>query len=236
MSKIKTVSSKEIISRVKRNFNIKHSGWEFEALEWIADALEIMGASPIYEKCQDGFKVCEHRLKVPCPVDYIDEIRLVHTRSEWDHSNNIIKDCHDQSRYIPCINGNKQKDHDYLKTYDRARGEWYELNHNYLRFSFEHGKVIVVYEGLPIDEEGFPCVVDDVNVKEACAWYILRSMLLQGWKHPVINFHDAEMAWTKKNPQGRNSVKMPTPDEYAHFKSNWTDLCRGVSREFRSFN
>lgn len=250
MSKIKTVSSKEIIARVKRDFHVKHSGWEYDALEWIGDGLEIIGAEPVYEKCHNGFKVSDHRLKVPCPVDYISEVRVIHNRDDWDYSTNMIRDCKESSIRIACINGNRKHKHLFvdpnaavlspglplISDTNMYAHEWYELGLNYLRFSFRHGKVIIVYEGIPLDEEGFPCVVDDIKVKNALAWYILRGLLLRGYKHPVINFDKADAEWTKFYPQAQNSVKMPTPDEMAFFKSNFTDLCRGITREWRSFD
>lgn len=51
----------------------------------------------------------------------------------------------------------------------------YTIEHGVIKTSFEKGDVIVSYDALPTDCDGYPLIPDDIKVKNAIRYYILYS-------------------------------------------------------------
>ena len=62
---------------------------------------------------------------------------------------------------------------DYLE----CRGGNYTIERGVIKTSFEKGKVIVSYKGLPLDCDGYPLIPNNIKVKQAVYYYILYQHL-----------------------------------------------------------
>lgn len=226
MGEFITIGCNEVISRAKRDYGIKFSGWEYDAIEWIADGVERIGCFPSFEICAKDVTVCEFRARIPCGSEsIIGVVRDDNARLSFN-SGFAITD----TDYIKFLKGGLTA----LSSLSCSR-EWYSLQPNWMRFSFEDGHVRVYRMGIPTNEQGFPCVPDVYEVKDALATYICLVLLQKGHTLPSLNYKDATMMWEKKYPQAQNALKMPSVEAAAEFKRNWVDLIPSISREYNFF-
>lgn len=54
----------------------------------------------------------------------------------------------------------------------------------------DNNKVIIYYKAFKLDEEGFPMIVNEYNYKQAVKYYILRSLMEQGFVHQMLKYND----------------------------------------------
>lgn len=106
------------------------------------------------------------------------------------------------------------------------QGESYQLTPDYIRFSQETGYLAITYLGLPVDANGYPMVPDDVSYREGFFWYILKMLILRGWKHPDpnITWAFADMKWNMYCTQARNQANTPDLAGYELFLQSWRKL------------
>lgn len=57
----------------------------------------------------------------------------------------------------------------------------------YIQTSFESGPIRIHYLSIPLDEEGFPLIPDEVSVKEYLVWRTLGKLILMGVDHPTLH-------------------------------------------------
>lgn len=214
----KTCSTQKVIAQFYRDFKPSNSGWVEDAIEWIGEAIEIMGCHQGYSEMFKELHVLDYRVKLPCEAESLIGIsykggRLARTGG-IRHKN-------------PNANCELNKLTLSLDTYS--------LNPNYIHTSFQTGCITVYFEGLELDCDGYPFVIDDAMYRKALEWYILMQMLGRGFKHQVFNYKDAMSQWEATYPKAQNKCKMPDIDGMEQFKKTWTGTCRSVNRTNQFF-
>ena len=119
-----------------------------------------------------------------------------------------------------CINENAQYEETYIVDCD------------YIKTSFESGKICISYMAFPTDEECYPLVPDDISFKEAMFWYIYKKLLLSNpkFKNNGINYQLAEAQWKYYCTQARNAANYPDIDRYESFMNQWVRLIPDINR------
>lgn len=203
----RTISPKAIIAKIYRDFKPNNSSWISDAYEWTGEALDCIKPFTGLEDKSQIIKVIDYRAKLPCDIEMLQGItykcRQLKRTGKITHKSR----CCNKINHLPfCIENS------------------YSLNPNYIHLSFKEGEIEVFYLGLPVDNEGFPLIPDNYNVKEAVSWYILMKMCLRGFKHPVVNFEMAEAHWRVYHPRAENECSSPDIDSYDLFKRTWLGL------------
>lgn len=102
--------------------------------------------------------------------------------------------------------------------------DYYNANTDGLITSFEEGEVVIIYSSLPVDDEGFPKLIDSFKYKEAITWYCLYRAILRGYEHKTIkDYREALQMWEKYRFQASNESKMFSQDEAEQFKNMWVN-------------
>ena len=119
-----------------------------------------------------------------------------------------------------CINENAQYEETYIVDCD------------YIKTSFESGKICISYMAFPTDEECYPLVPDDISFKEAMFWYIYKKLLLSNpkFKNNGINYQLAEAQWKYYCTQARNAANYPDIAKYESFMNQWVRLIPDINR------
>lgn len=212
----KTVSSDIIISKIYRDFKPNNSGWVQDALEWIGEGLEIIGAFTGMERKPFCVKIVDYKGKLPCGLEQIDGISYNNFRLPHSNSTNDIRNrCTD----IP------------LHT-----TEFCSFNPNYIQTSFEKGEVIIYAQVLPTDCNGLPMIPDNTLCKIALSWYCMTMMLSRGFKHQTFSYKDALAMWNLYYPQAQNDMNYPDIERYEHFTKTWTSLVINLNKQSEFFN
>lgn len=213
-----TKSSKAIIAKIYRDFKPSNSAWVGDAYEWIGEAIELIGCFTGYELLHKDFEVIDYRVKLPCDIEQLMGIEYNGMRLQRSGGINAGDNC-------SCV--------DNLTCHPE---ENYSLNPNYIQTTFQTGCIKIHYKAIPTDCDGFPMVVDRVKVTQAIEWYVMRGMLLRGFKHQTVAFADADKMWEKYYPQAQNDLVFSTIDDWELFKKSWLGLVKSTNMTNEMFN
>ena len=119
-----------------------------------------------------------------------------------------------------CVNENAQYEDTYIVDCD------------YIKTSFQSGKICLSYMAFPTDEDCYPLVPDDISFKEAMFWYIYKKILLSTptFKNNQIGYEFAEAQWKYYCTQARNAANYPDIDKYESFMNQWVRLIPNRNR------
>jgi hypothetical protein len=111
-------------------------------------------------------------------------------------------------------------------------GQFYNTKLNFIETSFETGYIDIIYVGFPIDNNGYPLVIDNEFYIQAIEWYIILMMIQKGYKHPIFDYKYAkEEFWG--NPTQRtvgwrakasNNAAFPSIQDNERFARMWTQF------------
>ena len=210
----RSVPAKQILAKIYRDLRPNRSDWELSAVEWIAEALEFIGAGPVLVTKTVTVPVLSHRAALPTDLMHLLSVAHGHgeTEEQFDKSVKYSLDRSTTTRPFDNPGG----------TYE----EYYTLNPDYIHTSFETGFLSITYRGLPIDEEGWPLVPDHPSFREAFFWYVLKMLCMGGYKHvdPNINYLFADQKWKFYCSQARNAAIFPDMDDMQKIKEAWVKL------------
>ena len=108
----------------------------------------------------------------------------------------------------------------------------YIIDADYVKTSFNSGKLCISYMAFPTDDDCYPMVPDDISFKEAMFWYIYKQLLLGGFSkaNVKIDYMFADEKWRYYCTQARNSANYPDIDKYESFMNQWTRLVPNLNR------
>lgn len=212
----KSVTSKRVLAHVIRKFQPSNSNWYVDAIEWIGEAVAIMGCYQQY--CHKPYlvQIREYRGRIPCSLEYIEGVAYKGLRLKRNGGINNKETC---VSHLPI-----------------SSKDSYSLNPNYIHTSFETGEVVIYGLALPTDEEGYPLVANNALYITALGWYIMMSWLARGNKHPVFTYEMCERNWEKFYPQAQNDCNFPDIDNYEIFKNRWSNLIEDINSNQHFFN
>jgi hypothetical protein len=127
-----------------------------------------------------------------------------------------------------CVNENTRYEDTYIVDCD------------YIKTSFESGKICISYMAFPTDEECYPLVPDDISYMEAMFWYIYKKLLISFVAPPEtkrngINYTFADQKWKYYCTQARNAANFPDIDKYESFMNQWVRMIPSINRHDTTF-
>ena len=119
-----------------------------------------------------------------------------------------------------CVNENMQYEDTYI------------VDNDYIKTSFESGKICLSYMAFPTDDDCYPLVPDDISFKEAMFWYVYKKILLSNptFKNNGIDYGTAENQWKYYCTQARNAANYPDIDKYESYLNQWVRLVPDINR------
>lgn len=211
------INCQTLLPKINRDFGIRLTDWATDSIEWIAEAVEIIGCGGSLIKTHKVLTIEEFKHKLPCSVEAILGIKYKGER-------------------LPERNSINSTETDFLKTLPTCVDHYYTINGNYINTSFETGSITVFYLTLSVDENGYPCIPDRVKVKNAITWYLMMMLMGKGYKHPVFDYSACEQRWNKYYPQAQNDLKFHSLDRAWALKDARMNLVPNISREEEFFN
>jgi len=127
-----------------------------------------------------------------------------------------------------CVNENTRYEDTYIVDCD------------YIKTSFESGKICLSYMAFPTDEDCYPLVPDDISYMEAMFWYIYKKLLISFVAPPEtkrngINYTFADQKWKYYCTQARNAANFPDIDKYESFMNQWVRMIPSINRHDTTF-
>lgn len=237
MNEYKLVSAETILAKVYRDFKPENSGWAYDAMEWIGEAIQEIGTSLPLERRFKKLEVNDHKVALPCHLNVLLGINfrgrrlpLLEDINSLDHS----KDFQSSSRVNTVVYA--QGEEENINTVSRREdiAAYYTLSNNYINTSFQTGTIKVYFEGLELDCNGFPMIHNEAHYTQALAWFILMKLLGRGMKHQVFQYADAEERWKHFRDMAYNNALMPTPDKMDALARVWVNLTPVVDNVTRT--
>lgn len=220
-------SIKYILEKVFRDTGIAEGVDIYDAIEWTAECLELIGAPQIYAAKIDEIEICEFKGALPCDLHLIMQVRYV--ESKVDSSGNT------RESYAPMRYGTDtfHMDNNNVKGGKQIGDLTYILNNSYIFTNFEEGKIQMAYKAFATDEDGWPVIPDDIKFVKAVEYYIREKIdykLFRSGKLPQDVYEQTlqDQLWYIGAAQNRG--KMPSIDQMENIKNNWIRLIPKINQ------
>lgn len=229
----KYVSIERIIAGAYRDMGLSDQINLDDAVEWIGEAIELIGIPFQYIEKVEYISIKEHRGQLPC--DLLNLISVNGSPGIYSE-----EDCLKSLEYIPMRYSTDTFHHRYCKDLgpNLSCSLTYKINDDYIFPSFEEGAVAIAYHAMPTDERGFPLVADDVKFRRAATDYLK-------WKLAFIEFSKGKMPGgvyqvieqEKLHSMGAAQTRgqMPSIDMLESIKNNWLRLIPKINHHSTNF-
>ncbi len=100
----------------------------------------------------------------------------------------------------------------------------YVMVDKYIKTNQEDGYLMVAYQAIPTDADGYPMVPDRVSYKEAIYWYINMKLMYVQWKLGQVRdavYYDAKRSWNYYCKQAYGDAMMPNQEQMESIKNTW---------------
>ena len=113
----------------------------------------------------------------------------------------------------------------------------YIVDNDYIKTSFQSGKICLSYMAFPTDEDCYPLVPADISFKEALFWYVYKQICLSDpkLKGGIIGYQYADQKWRYYCTQARNAANYPDIDRYESFMNQWVRLIPTINNHDLAF-
>lgn len=192
VKEIEYINIREILSRVLRHPLLQDFTLE-QAIQYVIDFIGIFGYPELYEDKETVIDICEYRGDLPCDLISI----------------NMVKDCRTD---IP-LRSMTSAFNPGGKYYNHLKHEpQFKVQNRVIITSFPEGKVIVSYKAIPVDDEGYPLLIDNSKYLKTLELYIkcqLFTVLFDLGKvsQQVLTHTEQEYGWSA----GQLSEEFKTP-------------------------
>jgi len=109
-------------------------------------------------------------------------------------------------------------------TYDYT----YIISGGYVKTNIESGYLMIAYQAIPTDNEGYPMIPDNQSFMEAIYWYITMKLLYPQWVSGQVRdavYADAKRSWNFYCKQAYGNAMMPNgADQLETIKNTWHRL------------
>ena len=241
MANYKFISTKEVIGKVMRDLKPTDASWTYDAVEWIGEALDFIGYHGIFDHKVSTVTVDSHRAAFPCDLYSLQAVEynghpLVFGTDLAAHDTDrttAATPVSGSDLYTTAVIADTNPTDDQsspaftLRTTAARRNgsvDYYTVNAGYIVTSFEAGDIKLHYTAYPIDADGFPMVPDNIYVKQALEWYIIRQMMMGGYMHPVFNWQVADQKWGHYCVAAQNDLTYPSIDKMETMKNMFVRL------------
>ena len=104
----------------------------------------------------------------------------------------------------------------------------YLISGGYIKTNLESGYLMVAYQAVPTDHDGYPMIPDNQSFMEAIYWYITMKLLYPQWISGQVRdavYADAKRSWNFYCKQAYGNSMMPNgADQMEAIKNTWHRL------------
>ncbi len=228
----KYVTMEFILGKVYRD-----NGYDLEllysdAIEWTAEAIDLIGAPLQYEeKVTNGqeqmpnpIEIQGYRGNLPCDFHLGIQAR--------DYEHNYPMRYNTDSFALSYLDPNSATNQEIRSSIT------YGLKNGFIFTSFETGYVELAYWAYPVDENGMPKIPDNPKVIEAVSAYIRMKIDFKLWRSGRLNgqiYVNSQQEWAWYVGAAATSMKMPTIDQMESIKNQWLRLIPSINEHMYSF-
>jgi len=245
------VSVKQVIAKVFTDYDLHEESHRIaDYIEWAGEALEKIGAFPQLEIKVTGkggvplLKI--ENYQVSLPVGLYGIIQAVYTAKEgqgasyqpMQYGTGSFDAVKGVTVHNTVDNTYSTRDETCGET-SKASGITYVVAGGYLKTNVRDGYIMLSYTSIPLDEEGYPKVPDNMSFLDALYWYIVMKSLYPKWVNGTIRdmvYFEARRSWNYYRKQAYGEALMPQGDQLESVKNIWNQLMPelGSGKDFYS--
>ncbi len=222
-----TISYKTLIAKLYRDLNINEEINESSVLEWISEALDKIGAYAQYEEYKECITLQNGKAKLPSNFYKLKDIWYNNKPLSWTSlSVSTAYTCEGSNIPTCCTHNNFYIEGCYIIT-DITIDQSESAQH-----------LNIVYLGVPIDEEGYPLIPNDVYFIEACAKYVTYMLDHSEWRKGNITdkvFQFSEREWLWYCGAAKGAANMPDTAKMENLKNVWVRLIPNQNGYYNNF-
>lgn len=223
------ISAKTVIAKLYRDLGINEEIPEVSIYEWMAEALNLIGAYSQYNEVSDCLELNSGKAKLPCGFYKLVSINFKGYPVHWATNTNASNYQCDNCQVPVCVTG--------VCDYTFYLNDNYLISNIGLEDSTEQ-HICIVYLSMPVDEEGFPMVPDDVYYMKALVAFVTYMLDFQEWRKgkttdKVFQYSKSEWEWYVNS--ARASALMPNSAQLERLKNVWRRLMPLTNEYDRSF-
>jgi hypothetical protein len=204
-------SSKSLIAGLYRDLDLNVELSESSIIEWIGEALSMIGSYAQNKEVSTVLTVANHTVVLPCDFIYPKDITHNGKALSWSTKSAANNYKCDTCNAIPtcCTDYN------------------FYISDGCLNTSLESGDLCIVYQAIPVDEDGFPLVPDNVyfdKALKAYVTYMLDKIQFRRGLIPEVVFRMSEKDWYFYVNSARGSAYMPDAAQMDRLQKVWVRL------------
>lgn len=200
----------EVLSRALRHPLLQDMSLE-AAAQYAVDFIHAVGTPDMFEDREAEIEIHNYRGKLPCDIIAINQVMDLCTHT-------CMRAMTDT--FFPADNHHCPYGHHY--------GELtFKTQNTIIYTSMKEGKIKMSYKAIPVDEDGFPLLIDNPTYLKALELYIKKeafTILFDTGKIQagVMNKAESDYAW--KVGQLQSEMTIPSESEMEAICRSWTTL------------
>lgn len=195
----------------------------------------INGLPKLYQDKIEDVEIHEFRGVLPC--DLISIIQVKDLKSDIclrSMSDNFAKGMQPQHKGRPCIDSMHNIHTPYiLPRHEHFEEPSFKTQGRVIFTSFPEGMVQIAYKAIPVDEDGFPLLIDNEVYLAALEAYITMKVLqskFRAGKIPSTVYQDAQQEYGWRAGQLNSKFTIPSVSEMESIARAWNTMIPHVRR------
>lgn len=223
ISEISYINIREALSRVLRHPLLQDVTLE-RAVQYTIDFIGIFGMPKLYQDKEEVLHIEDFRAKLPCDLISINQIKECKTgvclRSMTDN-------------FMPREHRDKYEGH------KRPQEFTFKTQGRVIYTSFKSGDIIVSYKSVPIDEDGFPLLIDNPVFMRTLELYIKMeefTTLFDMGKISLAVLQNTQQQYAWSAGQLQSEFTIPSQSEMESISRMWNTLIQRTSEFDNGFS
>jgi len=247
------VSCKVVIAKIFADLNLDEDTHRVaDMVEWIGEGMKKIGSFPqlvtkVAGKEDEPMLVVEnYQAKLPADLHEINQVTystssptgpfypMRYATGSYSFNNEVTLPYGTTSQQITnkdqinSQNGTTfTSDHMY-----NIVGGWIKTNH-------KEGYLLVSYQAIPVDADGYPMIPKDESFFEALYWYVNMKLTYPEWKAGKVRdaiYYDTKSSWNYYRKQAYANAMMPNTDQLEAIKNTWLRLIPEINENQTFFS
>ena len=216
---VQYISIKEILSRLLRHPLLQKLNLE-TVVQYTIDFIGVFGLPDMYQDKEQIVPIKNFRGVLPCDLIAINQV--------MDTCSGVCLRSMTDS-FMPTGQQRGKKTVGYVSYGDELT---FKTQNRIIFTSFEEGEVKVSYKAIPVDDDGFPLIIDNSPYLRALEAFIKQEVFtikfdLQEINEKVLWNAQKEYAW--RAGQLQSEFTIPNEAEMASILQKWTELIQTVT-------
>ncbi|HKL12808.1 MAG TPA: hypothetical protein VJ907_04305 [Halanaerobiales bacterium] len=115
----------------------------------------------------------------------------------------------------------------------------YTVTNSFIKTNVSSGYLMVAYQAIPTDGDGYPMIPDVPSFHEAIYWYINMKVRYPQWVQGQVRdavYYDTRRSWNYYCKQAYGEAMMPNQDQMESIKNAWLKLVPEINQHDSFFN